>query len=322
MSGITVAGNILVDYVKEIKTYPNKGMLATITDETRGVGGCVPNTGIDLKRIDKNLPVKAIGRIGNDEAGAYVKEQMRLNGVEVGSVITDHTLPTSYSLVMTVKGTGERTFFHNRGANKAFNIEDIDVDKLDCDIFHIGYIMLLDSFDKEDLGGRTEMSKLLNKVQNKGIKTSIDLVSESSGNFRKVAVSALKYCDYVIINEVEACQIAELSPRKDNGELIEENIIEAMKRIIEFGVKDRVIIHCPEKAFMMDKSFKTSFKPSNKLPKGYIKGTVGAGDAFCAGALYGLYKGYVDEKILEIGNKVAASCLSAPDSTSGVNLII
>ena len=64
--GITLAGNILVDYVKMIGAYPEKGMLVSIEDQSLAVGGCVPNTGIDLKKLDKDLKVSAIGMVGND----------------------------------------------------------------------------------------------------------------------------------------------------------------------------------------------------------------------------------------------------------------
>ena len=49
--GITIAGNMLVDNVKRIPSYPGAGMLADIEDVCRAVGGCVPNTAIDLARM-------------------------------------------------------------------------------------------------------------------------------------------------------------------------------------------------------------------------------------------------------------------------------
>ena len=58
--------------------------------------------------------------------------------------------------------------------------------------------------------------------------------------------------------------------------------------------------------------------PSFSLPKGYIKGSTGAGDAFCAGALYGIYKGYSDKEILEFASSCAAVSLRVPDATSGI----
>ena len=54
------------------------------------------------------------------------------------------------------------------------------------------------------------------------------------------------------------------------------------------------------------------------MPDGYIKGTTGAGDAFCAGCLIGLNSGLSDEKILEYGTLCAAMALSSEDAVSGM----
>ena len=55
-----------------------------------------------------------------------------------------------------------------------------------------------------------------------------------------------------------------------------------------------------------------------RLPAGYIKGTVGAGDSFCAGCLYGIYNGFTDVEILEFASGAAACNLAAEDSVSGM----
>ncbi len=316
--GITLIGNILTDNVKMIEVYPEKGMLATITAESLAVGGCVPNTGIDIAKLDPTIPISVFGRVGNDYKGEYVVGQMRKVGINTDGVIVSTTAPTSYSDVMTVSKTGERTFFHNRGANAEFCIDDVDLSKVNSKILHAGYLMLLDSFDKLEKDGTTPMSKLLKDAREKGIKTSIDVVSESSGNFYKVAVSALPHCDYVIINEVEAGQIAGISPRDNDGKLLEDNVKEILEKIMALGVNEKVIVHCPEKGFCLDKSGIYTVVDSIKLPKGFIKGSVGAGDAFCAGCLFALYNEYDDTDALEFANLVAVNCLSAPDSISGV----
>ena len=316
--GISIAGNILTDNVKMVGAYPEKGMLATITTETLAVGGCVPNTAIDIKKVDPNLEVSVFGRIGNDYKGEYVLNEMKKVGLNCDGVKVSSTAPTSYSDVITVSGTGERTFFHNRGANAEFCPEDIDLKSLTCKILHIGYLMLLDSFDKVNADGTTPMSNFLKDAQALGIKTSIDLVSETSGNFHKVATAALPYCDYVIINEVEAGEIVGISPRDNNGNLLDDAVEQIMKKLFAFGVKEKVIVHCPEKGFCLNKDGSFTAVPSVKLPKGYIKGSVGAGDAFCAGSLYSIYNGFSDQETLSFSNLVAVSCLSAPDSVSGI----
>lgn len=316
-NGITFVGNILTDNVKLVESYPEKGMLSTITAESLAVGGCVPNTAIDIKKLDNNLRVSVYGKVGKDYKGDYVVGEMQKIGIDVSGISFSETQPTSYSDVITVKDTGERTFFHNRGANKEFSPEDVDVEKLDCKILHAGYLMLLDSFDKLE-GDTTPMAKFLERVRSRGIKTSIDLVSESSGNFSKVASAALKHCDYVIINEIESGAIAKIKPRNDSGALDISAIRLITEKLLSLGVKEKVIVHCPEVGFCMNKDGTFTSVDSIKLPKGFIKGSVGAGDAFCAGALYAIYNGYSDGEILSFANKVAISCLSEADSVSGI----
>ena len=58
--------------------------------------------------------------------------------------------------------------------------------------------------------------------------------------------------------------------------------------------------------------------PSPKLPDGFIKGKTGAGDAFCAGALIGIYRGVSDEEILRLATKAAVASLSSSDAVSGM----
>lgn len=315
--GIALAGNILTDNVKMVGAFPEKGMLTTITDESLAVGGCVPNTAIDIKKVDPDMQISVFGRVGNDYKGEYVVKEMSNVGIDVSGIKVSKTAPTSYSDVITVVGTGERTFFHNRGANKEFCPSDIDLDKLNCKILHAGYIMLLDYFDKYE-NGTTPMAEFLRSAREKGIKTSVDLVSETSGNFHNIATASLPHCDYVIINEIEAGQIVGIAPRDENGELIDENMEKILKEMFSCGVHEKVVVHCPEKGYCLDKSGKYTIVPSLKLPKGYIKGSVGAGDAFCAGALYAIYHDYKDEEMLSFANKVAISCLSASDSVSGI----
>ena len=60
---------------------------------------------------------------------------------------------------------------------------------------------------------------------------------------------------------------------------------------------------------------------SYDLPKEYIKGTVGAGDAFCAGMLYALYNDWEMYKSLRFANLTAACCLGHENSISGMRTI-
>ena len=300
-TGIAVAGTILVDEINEISAYPNAGELTKIKGVQRSVGGCVPNVGIDLKRLDPQLTVKAVGKIGADDNGEYVKNTFHANGVNTEG-LTSSALRTSFTQVMSVTG-GQRTFFTYAGASAEFGAEDVDAEKLGVKMLHLGYFLLLDKVD----GGDGE--RILKAAQAQGVKTSIDLVSENSNRYQLV-LPCLQYTDNVIVNETEAGQLTGIEPTKENLRAIAE-------KVRSYGVKERVIIHTPELGVCLSKNGYTVV-PSYELPKGFIQGTTGAGDAFCAGALLGIYREWSDEEILGFASAAAVAALSAADATSGM----
>ena len=83
------------------------------------------------------------------------------------------------------------------------------------------------------------------------------------------------------------------------------------------GVTERVIIHTPALSVCCSDNGCFSY-PSIKLPAGFIKGTTGAGDAFCAGALIGISRGLSESAILDLASRAAVASLTAPDSISGM----
>ena len=317
-NGIAIAGNFVTDQIKMIDYYPQKNMLANVSSVSSAIGGCVPNVGLDLAKIDRELKLSAIGRVGDDESGRFLVDALCKGGIDVGGVTVSKTAGTSFSDVMTLTTTGERTFFHYRGANAEFSPADVDIPSLSCKMLHIGYILLLDEFDKPDAEYGTVMARFLKAVQAAGIATSIDVVSDSSGRFAEKVIPALRYTDNAIMNEIEGSGISGLAPRDENGKLNVENVKKTMEAILAEGVSSRVIIHCPEAGFCLNKNGEFTVVPSLKLPKGFIKGTVGAGDAFCAGCLYGIYHGLTDKEILEFASGAACCNLTAEDAVSGM----
>ena len=317
-TGIYLAGNMLVDIVKNVDCYPAIGMLANISQVSRAVGGCVPNTAIDLAKIDPSLPLAAIGRIGQDAEGDYIVQQLNRYHIDTSRVQRHDSAPTSFSDVISLP-SGERTFFHARGANAEFSPADVDMDSLDCAMLHAGYVMLLDTFDQPDDEYGTVMAHFLHDIQARGIRTSIDAVSDSSADYGRTLIPALRYCHYVIINEIECCGIWGLSPRNADGSLAVSVVREAMDRIAASGVQSKVIVHSKEAGFCLDiPSGHFTAIPSLAIAPEEIAGSVGAGDAFCAGCLYALYHNYSDEELLAFASAAAACNLSSENSVDGM----
>ncbi|MBR7116463.1 MAG: carbohydrate kinase family protein [Clostridia bacterium] len=304
MKGIAVAGSILIDRINDIEKYPEAGELTKILAIKSATGGCVPNVAIDLKRLMPELDVLAIGKVGKDADGILAKDILSAEGVDV-SGITEGDERTSFTEVMSEVG-GQRTFFTYPGASDDFGYSDIDFESLDCKMLHLGYYLLLKKVD----GGDGEL--ILKEAKRRGITTSIDLVSENSDRY-SVIIPSLKYTDNLIINELEAGKLTGIDPSDDNLEAI-------AKRLMELGVRERVIIHKKELGILLSERGLTVIG-SYELPGGFIKGTTGAGDAFCAGALLGIYENKSDREILELATLSALGALSAPDAVSGMSTV-
>ena len=313
---VTLAGNIIVDNVKTISAWPDKGMLVPITAVKRSPGGAVPNSGIDLKMLDPSVEVAAFGKVGDDDAGDFVRTFMSERGLDVSNVKSVEGIPTSFTDVMTVATTGERTFFNMHGADSALVPEDVDPSLLGCDIFHLGYLLLLDGLDAEDDEYGTKAARLLAKVRSAGIKTSLDIVSEQSNRFSRIVRPALKHCDYVVINEIEGALATGLSAQDASGNVTEDSLRGICEGLFELGVGEQVVVHCPQLSVSLDSRGHFAAVCSLELPAGWIKGSVGAGDAFCAGMLYSFLKGIPADEGMRIASCAAAMNLSVPDSVS------
>lgn len=313
--GIALAGTITVDEIKTVHSYPNESELAAITSIGRSVGGLVNNCAIGLAKIDNELPLEVIALIGEDEKGDYINECLGQHG-NIDRTQLIRKGDTAFTDVFQNVTNNTRTFFAYKGNSDLFDVDTIDFSKLKAKILHIGYILLLDTLDQSDDVYGTKMARLLKKAQDYGIKTSIDVVSENSDRY-KLVLHSLPYTDYCIVNEIEAGKTVEIELRDKNDQLITENLKPALKKLKELGVKEWVVIHVPEGSFGYDGTEFFSI-PSMALETEEIKGTVGAGDAFASGMLYGAHRGLSLSESMKLATASAASSLMEEDSTSGM----
>src|SRR5215468_9331351 len=203
-NGILGGGNWILDRTKIVDVYPAQDALANILGETSSNGGGPYNVVKDLARLQAPFPLAAVGLVGDDPAGACIREDCLAHGIDTRQLHVTKEAPTSYTDVMMVKSTGRRTFFHQRGANAFLDAAHFDFSGSDARIFHLGYLLLLDRLDQPDPACGTVAAAVLHRAQEAGFKTSVDLVSEDSNRFAEIVLPALRYCDYCVLNEFEA----------------------------------------------------------------------------------------------------------------------
>ncbi len=314
--GIVSAGNWVFDNIKILDFLPEKGMLGSILEEAYNGGGAPFNVLNDLAKMQVNFPLYGAGLIGDDYKGDFILDTLKKNNINIDYLAKTKKAPTSYTDVMTERGTGDRTFFHCRGANALLDTSDIEIIDLPTKIFHLGYLLLLDKLDQPDPEFGVVSAKVLNHLQKKGYKTSVDVVSESGDRFQKLVTPALPYIDYLIINEIEAERITGFTIREKTG-INGKNLKKAAEDLLQKGVKEYVVIHFPEGGHTLSKDNDHVFVPSFLVDEKDIRGSVGAGDAFCAGMLYALHEEMRIEKALQFANASARFNLMSPTSTGG-----
>ncbi len=312
--GIIGAGNWIQDRVKTIDRWPGEGNLCNVLKEEAAPGGGPANVLFDLNAADPALPLYAAGRVGKDAEGDYLLNEINSRGIDSTYMLrTDER--TSYTDVMS--GEGKRTFFHCRGANAGLSFDDLCGIDVPAKYFYLAYLLLLDTLDSPDAEFGTQAVRLLKRMQEKGYETVVDFVSEAPEKFRAKVLPALPYIDHLIVNEVETACCTGEALRDKNGKLLASKLPAAVKFLFDKGVKKTVVIHFPEGAAAGLPDGTYMYVPSFDIAKKDIVGSNGAGDAFCAGVLYGLHENWDLEKCLTLGGAFSNFNLHSATASGG-----
>jgi sugar/nucleoside kinase (ribokinase family) len=316
-AGILAGGNWITDQVKVVDSWPPQDALATILAQTSGNGGAPYNVLKDLAKLGAAFPLAGIGLVGDDENGRAIRADCAAHRIDTAQLRIVPGAATSYTDVMTEQGTGRRTFFHRRGANALLAPGHFDFSATQAKIFHLGYLLLLDELDEFDASGRPRSCAVLAAAQRAGLKTSVDVVSESSERFGRVVLPALAHADYCFVNDFEAERLTGI-PLRRNGVLDSAAVIRAAQKLIEAGVGEWVFIHAAEAAYACPATGEGHWQPSVKIAPTDIQGAAGAGDAFAAGVLLGLHEGQAVTDCLRLGVCAGAAALFHVTCSEGV----
>lgn len=315
--GIIAAGNMLVDHVHQIVQWPERGWLAEITQSERSTGGAPLNVLLTLAKMRTGMPLQAVGLVGEDGDGDYIMAMLEQYHINRQHVQRTNSAPTSMSQVMT-DPTGQRTFFHSPGANRLLDLPAFDNLNTTMKIFHLGYLLLLDSLDKPDEEYGTRSARLLAQMREQGYETSLDLVSRKGDpRYQPLVIPCLPYLDYLVINELEAGEFSGLPMRTAEDVPHIDNIAIAAHHLMQAGVKQRVVIHCPEGAWGLQAGSEGQWVASRMLKQEEIVGSVGAGDAFCAGLLYGCHERWSLSRSIQLAHACARASLLCANAIDG-----
>ncbi len=315
--GIIGAGNWIVDKVKMISRWPGEGELCNILSQESGWGGGPCNVLFDLAALGTDIPLYAAGVLGKDVEGEQLLQQIRNRNIDDRYMTFSDSASTSFTDVMTDQSSGRRTFFHNRGANAELGYSHMEPIDVPAKIFYLGYLLLLDAMDCPDPEYGTVAARVLSEMKSRGYMTVVDVVTEDAARFHDTVLPALSQVDCLVVNEVEAGHCCGIEVRKQDGSINAEALISSVKFLMEQGVRELVVVHFPEGAIAVEKGGDTHAVPSCYIKPDEIVGSVGAGDAFCAGVLYGLHEDLPIDDSLKLAGAGAWFNLQSATASGG-----
>ncbi len=311
--GIILAGIVVLDIVHIIDHWPAEETLAFIDRTEFAAGGPPHNAGAGLLKLGAQFPVTLLASAGTDAYGETMLASARGYGLDTSKVSRIDGVVTSHTHVMSSARTGRRTFFAQLGCNNVMTVEHLLPPKdSTAKLYYLGSPGVARGLDESD-GWR----KLLSAARGQGMKTCLELCPVPADTLRTYVPPCLPLCDYFVVNDYEAGAITgiDIAP----GNVLDWTAAEqACRALLDMGVTTLAGVHHPDGAVAVSRAGEVVKRPSVKVDASEIIGSVGAGDAFYAGVLYGIHEDWPLAKCLDLGNAAAATSLHSPTTSASI----
>jgi len=186
---------------------------------------------------------------------------------------------------------------------------------------HLGLLGVHKTMDAQWQHFENGWVAVLAAAKQQGIATNLELVSIEQEKLRSIATPCLAYLDSLIINEYELSALSSMPVWGADGTVSIEQCTKAAKSLFSQGSMAVVVVHFPQAAVAVTADGKTVTKNSFQIHPSWIKSSVGAGDAFAAGVLYGMHESWSLDASLELGHATAATSLRAATTVGSVDTV-
>jgi sugar/nucleoside kinase (ribokinase family) len=289
-------------------------------------GGGATNAAVSFKKLGCN--VSAFFKIGADQAGEFIVQKMKEEGVASHyKIVTPTQTGTSFIIPTPNK---DRIIFAYRGANGTLKKDDIPQDLIASQ--NLVYITSLSEQAAHALPYITRMAR--KSIPTKGIRVAVNPGTSQLTCDVQTLKAALPDIDILILNADEMKMLmGSLKPRffkssdhylfPQAPSLLRENIAhdtlsftlgDYFKEILSYGVKRIVVTNGKEGVYIATPD-KIYFHAALETT---VVNTVGAGDAFGSCFTTALALGTPIEDAIRAGVLQAQSVISYQDAKSGL----
>lgn len=280
---------------RPVTAIPPRGTAAFIDEIRITVAGTAGGTAVICALL--GLKTRAVGTVGDDELAAFLLNRMSQVGIDTAMVRPVPGIPTSAS-ILPVRPNGERPVLYVPGSTKHFTVAEADYGAaLDAQFVHVGGTGLLPAFD-----GRPTLD-LLKEAKRLGRTTTFDLIQAQPDTFGLVE-PLLPYIDFFMPSLEEAAAMAGCEQPDD---------------VASFFL-DRGVGACAITRGAAGSLIRAADGTRIDVPAFDVKvsDTTGCGDAYTAGFIAGLHRGWDLETCGRFASATAALVATGLGSDAGV----
>jgi sugar/nucleoside kinase (ribokinase family) len=282
----TVIGDAMIDIVLPLSEELDLQGGITNTKARISLGG-IANVASCISKLGGKSSF--IGKIGDDYWGRTFIKGLDKNKV-IKNVFVSKMKPTGIVFVLLIPNK-ERIFIVDRGANAELSYDEIDLDLiLNSDyLYFAGF-----SFQDEKAG------KAIQKAAKEASESNVTIIFNPGApalakSFRDSFHDIMKkYVDLLILNHVEGQYLTGIAE--------EESLIRYLLDLV-----DKVVLTKGDKGSIV--ATKNNIYNIKAYPTRTVD-TTGAGDAYGAAFIYGLSRGWMEDKCGEFASKIAAKIVS------------
>ena len=319
--GVLSAGTWCVDFNKSIARWPDEDTSNEVLAIDRQGGGAGFNMALDIKRLDPELPVEAMGLVGDDELARFLFAECDTRGVTRTALRAASGGATMSVDAFNVAANGRRTHFYHQGVAAEMTPDDFDFSSTKAKILHLGLPGAHKAMDLPWQPDANGWVTVLRKARAVGLSANLELMTTSVERLAALGRPCLPHLDCLIVNDYEIGALAGRETRRADASTDTAAVVRAIEDVLALGSMCWVAAHFPEGGVVVGRDGSRLALGSVALPASAIVGANGAGDAFAAGVLYGLHEQWPMIECLELGHACAAACMRAVSTTTGVGTV-
>jgi len=262
---ITCYGELLIDMIST-----NTGSLVASKGFLKKFGGAPGNTASGLAKL--GIPASFIGKVGSDPFGLFLKASLDKYGVNTDRLVMSKTDRTTLAFV-SLTATGERDFFFFKGAHDAILPTEVSLPD-DTFLFHFG------SLTQISVNANKTTEKLIAEARKQGSILSYD------PNVRESLWGDLHRARLIILDTAKL--VHNLKVNTEESELLtgKKSVKEAAEALFTPNLDIVVVTMGSEGCYYKTANYEGQI-PCIDVN---VVDTTGAGDAFNAGFISGLYQ--------------------------------